>query len=212
MGKTEQESCDAGAALSEVVVTLLKGVLYRGEKPELWGKLLDAQTNVRAYVAIIGLVLIMDEAEGYAYLQSKPESCEEDHIKIPRLVVRQQLSFGVSLLLALLRKKLAEFDAAGGDTRLILSRDEIVEIVRVFISSGTNEARIMDRIDADINKVKDLGFLRKLPGKEKEFEVRRIIKAFINAEWLSNFDEKLEEYRKHLNKKEEDTDGRLIGI
>jgi len=207
MSETEQQNYDVGTALSEVVVTLLKGVLYRDEKPELWGKLLEAQNNVRAYVSIMGLVLILDEAEGYAYLQSRPERSEEAHIKIPRLVARQQLPFGVSLLLALLRKKLAEFDAGGGETRLILSRDEIIEIVLLFVSSGTNEARTTDKVDADINRVKDLGFLRKLPGSDKEFEVRRIIKAFINAEWLANFDEKLGEYREHLIGKEERANG-----
>lgn len=41
---------------------------------------------------------------------------------------RRPLSFAVSLLLALLRKKLAEFDAAGGDTRLILSREQVIEL------------------------------------------------------------------------------------
>jgi len=34
---------------------------------------------------------------------------------LPRLVQRRALSFPVSLLLALLRKKLAEFDAGGGE-------------------------------------------------------------------------------------------------
>ena len=65
-------------------------------------------------------------------------------------------------LLALLRKKLAEFDAGGGDTRLVLSRDEIVELVRVFLPDSSNEARLIDQIETHINKVVDLGFLRRL--------------------------------------------------
>ncbi len=52
---------------------------------------------------------------------------------LPRLIPRRALSFHVSLLLALLRKKLAEFDAQGGDTRLMLTREQIVEMVRVFL-------------------------------------------------------------------------------
>ena len=50
-------------------------------------------------------------------------------------------------MLALLRKKLAEFDASGGDTRLVLSRDEIVELVRVFLPNGPNEARLIDQME-----------------------------------------------------------------
>ena len=191
--------------LPQIVVALLKGVLYRDEKADLWLTLLNAQVHVREYVAVIGLELSLDEAEGYAFLQSKPENCEEDHSsRVPRLVARQQLPFYVSLLLALLRKKLAESDAGGGDARLILSRDEIVELVRVFLPSGTNEAKLIDQIDTNIRRIVELGFLRKLRGQEKQFEVRRIIKAFVDATWLSEFDERLEEYRNHYSGKEEE--------
>ena len=30
------------------------------------------------------------------------------------------------------------------------------------------------------------------------YEVRRIIKAFVDAQWLKDFDERLAEYRRHL--------------
>ena len=79
---------------------------------------------------------------------------------LPRLVPRRSLSFQVSLLLALLRKKLAEFDAQSGDTRLMLTRAQIAEMVRVFLPATSNEARLLDQIDTHINKVVDLGFLR----------------------------------------------------
>ena len=68
---------------------------------------------------MLGLELVLDEAEGYAFLRSRPESEDDGNSKLPRLVARRPLSFPVSLLLALLRKKLAEFDAGGGETRLV---------------------------------------------------------------------------------------------
>ena len=105
--------------------------------------------------------------------------------EVPRLVQRRQLGFAVSLLLALLRKKLAEHDAAGGDPRLILSREQIVDLVQLFLPSGTDEAKLVDRIDGDINRVVELGFLRRLRGQDDQFEVRRILKAFVDAQWLS---------------------------
>ena len=46
------------------------------------------------------------------------QRADEDGSALPRLVPRRQLSYPVSLLLALLRKRLAEADAAGGE-RLI---------------------------------------------------------------------------------------------
>jgi hypothetical protein len=204
---TVEESLSRDRNLSEVVVPLLKGVLYMEDNPALWSALLDLQFRVRDYVAVLGLELMLDEAEGYAYLRSLPEDEDPDSPKRPRLVARRQLSFPVSLLLALLRKKLAEFDARGGDTRLILSRDEIVELIRVFLPEGTNETRLIDQVGTHLNKVADLGFVRRLRGQADMFEVRRILKAFVDAQWLAEFDQRLADYRQHLTQTGEHTDG-----
>ena len=192
--------------LTEVVVPLFKGVLYMEENPAQWHALLGLQFRVRDYVAVLGLELMLDEAEGYAFLRSIPEE-DPDSPKRPRLVARRQLSFPVSLLLALLRKKLAEFDARGGDTRLILSRDEVVELIRVFLPEGTNETRLIDQVGTHLNKVADLGFVRRLRGQADLVEVRRILKAFVDAQWLAEFDQRLADYRQHLTPTGERNDG-----
>lgn len=120
---------------------------------------------------------------------------------MPRLIARRPLSFPVSLLLALLRKKLAEFDAGGGQTRLVLTRDEIFELMRVFLPESSNEAKLLDQLDRHINKIIELGFLRRLQSqttRTANYEVRRIIKAFVDAQWLAEFDQKLTQYQQHL--------------
>lgn len=193
--------------LSSVVVPLLKGVLYQEDNPGLWGSLLNLQANVRDYVAVLGLDLMLDEAEGYAFLRSRQDEDEDNQAAMPRLVARRQLSYPVSLLLALLRKKLAEFDAGGGDTRLILSRDEVVELIRIFLPAGSNEVKLIDQVDATLNKIAELGFIRRLRGQGQMIEVRRIIKAFVDAQWLADFDERLAEYRQQLVGQQEATDG-----
>lgn len=194
--------------LSGAMVPLLKGVVYQEGYPEAWSALLALQARVRDYVAVLGLELVLDEAEGYAFLRSRPEDPE---LRIPRLIARRQLSFPVSLLLALLRKKLAEFDATGGDTRLVISRDDVVELIRVFLPEGSNEAKLIDQVEGHINKVVDLGFLRRLKsgsGQAEMFEVRRILKAFVDAQWLSEFDGRLAEYQALLkNDKGDGHDG-----
>ncbi len=185
-------------ALSAVIIPLLKGVIYQEERPDLWQELLDLQPRVRDYVSVLGLELILDESEGYAFLRAVPDGSDSPTAGQPRLVARRQLSFPVSLLLALLRKKLAEFDAGGSDTRLILSRDDVVELIQVFLPEGTNEARTLDQVDAHLNKIVGLGFLRRLRGQEKQYEVRRILKAYVDAQWLSDFDERLAQYQRAL--------------
>lgn len=192
--------------LSSVVVPLLKGVLYQEDSPGLWSALLNLQASVRDYVAVLGLELLLDEAEGYAFLRSRQDDEDDSQSAIPRLVARRQLSYPVSLLLALLRKKLAEFDAGGGDTRLILSRDEVVELVRIFLPAGSNEVKLIDQVDANLNKIAELGFIRRLRGQGQMIEVRRIIKAFVDAQWLADFDERLADYRQQLAGSPEDID------
>ncbi len=187
------------ASLSLAVTQLMKGVLYRDMHDRAWHSLLELQPQVRDYVDVLGLQVVIDEAEGYAFLRQRPVDLTEpggpDGAEaLPRLVPRRALSFQVSLLLAVLRKKLAEFDAQGGDTRLMLSRDQIIELIRVFLPPSSNEARLTDQIDAQINKVVDLGFLRPAKNSEQVYEVRRILKAFVDGQWLGEFEARLAEY------------------
>ncbi|MDP2787966.1 MAG: DUF4194 domain-containing protein [Pseudomonadota bacterium] len=201
MAEAEIESAAATNDLSALVILLLKGVIYQETDAGLWHALLNLQARVRDYVAVLGLELALDEAEGYAFLRARQTSEDAAGPKLPRLVTRRPLSFAVSLLLALLRKKLAEFDASGGDTRLVLSRDEIVELVRVFLPESSNEARLIDQIETHLNKIVELGFLRKLKaaaGQTAAFEVRRILKAFVDAQWLADFDARLAAYQAQL--------------
>jgi len=189
------ESSLAPPSLSPVLIALFKGVLYQDQNGEVWQSLLQLQPRVRDYVGVLGLELVLDESEGYAYLRQRVSAPDEP--ELPRLVQRRQLGYSVSLMLVLLRRKLAEHDATGGDPRLILSRAQIVDLVQIFLPGGSNEAKLVDRIEADINKVVDLGFLRRLRGQDDQYEVRRILKAYVDAQWLSGFEEKLAAYRAH---------------
>jgi len=197
----EQNSIIPDVDLSMLAITLLKGVIYREGNERLWGALLNLQARVRDYVMVLSLELMLDEAEGYAFLKSRSEPADDEAApKLPRLIARRPLSFPVSLLLALLRKKLAEFDAGGSDTRLVLSREDIVESIRVFLPDSSNDAKLIDQIETHINKVIELGFLRRLKttGGPANFEVRRILKAFVDAQWLMDFDMRLAAYQAHL--------------
>jgi len=184
------------ANLSPVLIALMKGITSRDDDAAVWQALLELQARVREYVAVLGLELILDEAEGYAYLRQR--AAAEGEPELARLVARRQLGYPVSLMLALLRKKLAEFDAGSGEARLILSAEQIADLVRLFLADTANEAKLMDRVDSDIKKIVELGFLRKLRGSEDRFEVRRILKSFVDAQWLSEFDRRLADYKAHI--------------
>ncbi len=188
---------DESPELPRVLIPLFQGVVHQDAKPELWQRLIDLQARVRDYVSVLGLELVLDEAEGYAYLRQREP--QEGEPELPRLVRRSQLSFPVSLLLALLRKRLAEHDATAGEPRLVLTREQIADLLRVFLPQTSNEARMVERTDQHIKRVEELGFLRRLPHEPDSFEVRRILKAFVDAQWLGAFEQQLQAYRQHLN-------------
>ncbi len=190
--------------LSLAVTQLMKGAVYRETHDRAWSHLLQLQPQVRDHVAVLGLQVVIDEAEGYAFLRQRPADQDEER-QLPTLIPRRALSFHVSLLLALLRKKLAEFDAQGGESRLMLTRAQIAEMLRVFMPATSNEARLLDRIDEHISKAEQLGFLRQTKNGEQVYEVRRILKAFVDGQWLADLDAKLAEYAVLLGGDGEDT-------
>ena len=145
--------------LPGIVTKLFKGVVYAETDEKVWQSLLALTSQVRDYVAVLGLNLILDESEGYAFLRSR----EDPEGTLPRLIPRRQLTFDVSLLLVLLRKRLLEFDTNSSELRLIMTEEELKDMVAVFLPESSNEARILDRLGTNIKKVVELGFLRKLP-------------------------------------------------
>lgn len=177
--------------LSLVVIQLFKGPVYRDGNEKLWDALVRLHSRVSDYVATIGLLLEVDESDGYAYLRSRPEDGDS---AFPRLVVRHTLPYHVSLLLALLRKRLAEFDATSAEARLVLTREQIVELLRVHLPDSSDEVKATRAVDGYLKRIEDLGFVQRLRGDDDRYEVKRILRAFIDGQWLANFDQQLGEY------------------
>ena len=184
----------------KILINLLQGVLYQQEQPELWLSLLSYQASLQDYVQVLGLQLMIDEAEGYAYLRQCVSTESKEDAALPRLIQKRPLSFPVSLLCVLLRKKLLEQDTSGGDLRVILTEEQIVQMMQIYLPTGNNEVKTVNQISSAINKTIELGVLRRLTSDAKRFEVKRIIKALIHADWLAGLDAKLAEYQVYGDK------------
>jgi Domain of unknown function (DUF4194) len=179
-------------AVASTIIRLMQGVVYRESDEAAWLTLERLGAGVRDHFATIGVDVVVDDAEGYAYLRSRPD--EDGDEVLPRLVRRRALTYNVSLLLVLLRKRLVEFETTGGEGRLVLTTEQFVEMLRLFQAESTNDARVVDQAETTINKAKELGFLRPLRGQSDNWEVRRILKAYVDAQTLSDFAAKLREY------------------
>lgn len=178
------------------LIALLKGIVYNHQK-ETWENLLKHEPDVKKYFLPIGLELFLDKSEGYAFLRQKEWG--EEETSLPRLAEKRQLNFLTSLLCIVLRKYLLEQDAEGGTVRSIISEPEILSRIKIFLPDALDEAKQHDRIISTINKVVDIGFLRKLEDQEKNYEIHRIIKGFINADVIDDALNKLQAYAGEKN-------------
>lgn len=183
-------------AVASTVIELMRGVVYQESHESAWQTIGRHGGRIRDHFATLGVDVIVDDAEGYAYLKTKPETEGEE--PLPRLVRRRTLTHPQSILLVLLRKRLVEFETAGTGGKMVLGRDQIIDELRTFLPEATKESRIVDNVDATIRQIADMGFLRSLRGSDDRWEVRRILKAYVDAETLGDYAARLEEYATDL--------------
>lgn len=182
--------------LSTVVIHLLKGIVFRNEQPQLWQDLLDLQGQVIDYLAVLNLELQLNDNEGYAWLTQKVDDVE-DKKPAPRLIARRPLDYRTSLLCVLLRKKIAEVDNTSTEPRVIVSRTELLNTMRVFMPEKSNEAKIEEQMHSTIKKVTELGFLRPLKNDAEQLEIQRFLVSLIDADWTASLNDKLTEYQQY---------------
>lgn len=190
---------------SNVLIALLKGIVYNHQE-EIWNTLIlpENERDVRNYFADIHLDVIIDKSEGYAYLKQQTDSSNEtedtEQESASKLIRKRQLTFHVSLLCILLRKYLIENDQNGESTKAILSREEIENQMKLYLKESSNEAINYKQIDNAIRKVENEGFLRRMKTEQEQYEVNRIIKAFVNADQINELLERYKEYVKQTKK------------
>ena len=177
--------------LSFIQVRLLREPIYREDK-DAWEVLRAQQDKVRHYFRQIGQELVMDEAEGYAFLrQVEAEGVD----RIPRLNRRMPLSYQATLLLVCLREEFCRFDTTAPDaTRLVKTRGELQDLVAAFLPESTNQVRDLGKVDTAIQRLKELGFLTQISDDPEEFEVMRIVKAKLGPNELEAIKKRLKEY------------------
>ena len=177
---------------AQVKARLLREPLYVEDGP-LWDALLQSRDDCAAWFAGVGLALVIDEDEGYAYIH-QPDTDEAQGM--PRLIARRPLGYELTLLLVCLRQELATTEARDADqVRLVRTRQEIAEMVSGFLGETSDEVRDLKKIDRAIEQAVDLGFLRRLGGGGgDDFEVRRILKARLGPAELETIRQKLRDH------------------
>ena len=176
------------------IILLLKGIFYKKDNEKAFYELIENSYHaIVEYFDTINLELHIDEDDGYAFLKNRV--IEEDEQPLPKLLVNKPLSYKVSLLCMLLRQKIAQFEMDNENERAIITKEEIVTMVLLFLDTKFNEVKLQKEIETTIKKVQELGFLKQLKTDETSYEIKSSIKAFIDVQWLDDFDKKLREYK-----------------
>ncbi|MEG1617473.1 MAG: DUF4194 domain-containing protein [Bacteroidales bacterium] len=184
------------APFSDVVVKLMQGPLY-DESKTLWNEMLLHQKQIQKYVEQIGLELIVEKNDGYAFLRQ----CELDESgRTIGLVRRQALTFEQTLLCVLLREWLDEFELdVTGTPVLYVSHNDFRDRIEVFFKEQSNKVKLLRELDRYIRDMVKFGFLKPVSTDQEgddllQYEVRRIIKSRITSDKLEEFKNKLSQY------------------
>ncbi|RFM30147.1 DUF4194 domain-containing protein [Deminuibacter soli] len=179
-----------------VFIKLLKGPVEYVEK-SAWEKLIVYKTELTRFVQQLGLQLVLDEQDGYAYLTHRVT--EEDDEAAVSWIQRRPLTYDESVMLVLLREMMAEFEVGEVTAReLIKKRREIKEYAELFFKENASRVKFTRELDRLIDKAEENGFLDKTEhndiADEQKFRIKKIIKAKVDTEILDQFKQKLSEH------------------
>ena len=178
---------------SKAIVYLLKKTVEK--KSPVWDDILNYQSEIQEYLAVIGLELILKRDEGFAYLKQ----IVFDGDTTLNLVSRKQLGFEKSIILIVLRQLLEDYDSNPTEAQSydkIISNTEIKDEVKLFLPEKYDKAKLEKDLDRYIQDIAALGFLeeRKRNNDEVIYRIHRIIKEKVTLEDIVAFKKKLEEY------------------
>jgi hypothetical protein len=171
------------------VLKLLKGPVNYDLDPKEWDQLSTYQTDIKKYFDKIGLHLVLDSDDGFAYLY---QPSGDDDLGLPRITRRVPLPFDITLLCVLLREKLAEQVIEDTNMASLLKKEDIYELLNPFYPKTQNEASQYREYERLIAKVVELGFLRRIEKDKSEFyQIEKIIKVRVRAEELNSIKARL---------------------
>ncbi len=167
------------AEWSPAAVRLLQGVVYHDDQPQVWETLLRSVSLLTDYFGKLGLLLVVDEADGMAYLRQLDE--DESGVQnytVPRLFRRVPLGYDATLLAVLLRDLLRQFEEEDlQNERCVISQTDLLELWKAFFPQVTDEVRLNRTLQSALRKLEDLKFVKEFESEPPSWEIRRIIKA-----------------------------------
>ena len=171
-------------AWSSAAVKLLQGVIYHDDAGDTWSAILTNVSRLTDYFGRIGLVLVVNEDDGIAWLhQPERDELPKDYETIPRLFRKVPLGFETTLLSVVLRDELRRSEEEDfQNERCVVKQSELLAVWKMFYPEETDEVRLNDALTRQLTKLEKLKFVRKFERDSPSWEIRRIIKARLPLE------------------------------
>jgi len=188
------------APYARSAIKLLQGPVFE-DLQEIWNEMIQYQVELAQYFEKIALELVIDKRDGYAFL--KQTELDESGSTIG-LVRRMPLTYDLTLICVLLREWLLEFESNDLETaNLYITPKQFRDRMEMFFKERTNELKFIKELNRHLDQCVDMGFLKlvhkdEINPDDHRYEVKRIIKARITTDELSNFKQKLEDEFKSL--------------
>lgn len=175
-------------------VRLLQGIVYHDDPGDTWECILAGITPLSDYFARIGLMLVVNEEDGFAYLrQLESENLPPDYPPLPKLFRSVRLSFEASLLCVLLRDELRRFEEEiHRDGRCVVTQSSLLELWQTLLPGDDDAVRTNRNLGGQLRKLEELKFVRQFEKEPASWEVRRILKARLSLEELERLRSDLE--------------------
>lgn len=175
-----------GVEWSAAAVRLLQGVVYHDENAKVWDCLLRSVSPLTEYFSKIGLGLVVDEAEGMAYLkQPEDDDASPEHDAIPRLFRRSPLGYESSLLCVVLRDLFRQYEEEDvQNERCVIAQQDLLAMWKAFFTKQADEVKLSRSLQASLRKLEELKFVRQFEADPPSWEVRRILKARLPLDHL----------------------------
>jgi Domain of unknown function (DUF4194) len=189
-------------SFAPLAIKLMQGVLY-DEDTRLWTDLTKVQEEpLRKYFQQIGIQLIVNRTEGFAYLrQPGVTDTDDDQLALPRLMRRRPLTVDQSILCVLLRERMEEhtmLDTASREP--VMHLKEITHLVDVFFKERNTQQRFLRDVKKTVEDLRGMGFLELVTerssgsdtkAESERYRIKRILKAFIDTDELRQLHETL---------------------
>jgi hypothetical protein len=177
---------------SIAAVKLLQGAVYIDDA-KAWDIILSNRSRLESYFGRLGLVMVIDEPEGFAYLRQLEEhEFPDGYDRMPKMIRKSRLGYDLTLFCILLRDELRRHEEQGAEAgRCIADLDDLFARLRELMPDAEDEVRSRKKLDHLVVRAQELGFLRRLPSESPVYEIKPILKARITAERLDELKEQL---------------------